>query len=52
MGDGQIFKECFVKTVQISDEGTSREKDFKKAYNESFRNALSSMSGKIVKCLS
>jgi hypothetical protein len=39
--------DCYNKVVYISDQGTSREKEFQKAYTEAFRIALSSMSGKL-----
>lgn len=39
--------DCYNKVVYISDQGTSREKEFQKAYTEAFRIALLSMSGKL-----
>ena len=39
--------DCYNKVVYISDQGTSREKEFQKAYKDAFRIALSSMSGKL-----
>lgn len=38
-----IFKDCKNQVIFKSDEGTSREKDFKTAYNEALRNASKSI---------
>lgn len=37
------FEDCYGKIVYTSDEGRSREKDFKKAYQEALRNAFESV---------
>lgn len=37
------FEDCYGKIVYTSDEGKSREKDFKKAYQEALRNAFESV---------
>lgn len=39
--------DCYNKVIYVSAQGASREKNFQKAYSESFRIALSSMSGKL-----
>ena len=39
------FKDCYNKVVLVSDQGTSREKDYQKAYMEAFRGALNSTKG-------
>ena len=41
------FKDCYNKVVLISDQGTSREKDYQKAYIEAFRGALNSVKGSL-----
>ena len=39
------LKDCYNKVVLVSDQGTSREKDYQKAYIEAFRGALNSTKG-------
>ena len=39
------LKDCYNKVLHTSDLGVSKEKEFKKAYTEAFRGALSSMKG-------
>lgn len=39
------LKDCYNKNVYTGDLGTSKQKDFQKAYTEAFRNALRSMQG-------
>lgn len=39
------LRDCYNKVLHTSNLGTSKEKEFKKAYTEAFRNALSSMKG-------
>ena len=41
------LKDCFGSIIYTSKQGISREKDFAKAYTDAFRQALSSMSGKL-----
>ena len=41
------IKDCFNKVIFLSNEGSSKEKDFKTAYTLAFREALSSMTNKL-----
>lgn len=41
------LKDCYNKTTLVSDQGTSKQKEFQKGYTEAFREALSSMKGKL-----
>lgn len=40
-------KDCYNKSVVLSDIGTSREKEYQKAYTEAFRNALTALKGQL-----
>ncbi len=39
--------DCYNKSILLSDLGTSREKEYQKAYTEAFRNALTSLKGQL-----
>ncbi|MCW1147918.1 hypothetical protein [Flavobacterium lacisediminis] len=41
------LKDCYNKVLYTSDLGVSKEKEFKKAYTEAFRESLSSMKGQL-----
>ena len=41
------LKDCYNKTLIIGDLGTSREKEYQKAYTEAFRNALNALKGQL-----
>lgn len=41
------LKDCYNKITYTSEEGTSKQKEFQKGYTEAFREALSSMKGKL-----
>ncbi len=39
--------DCYNKSILLSDLGTSREKEYQKAYTEAFRNALTNLKGQL-----
>ena len=41
------LKDCYNKSILLSDIGTSREKEYQKAYIEAFRNALTALKGQL-----
>ena len=41
------LKDCYNKIILTSDVGISREKEYQKAYNEAFRNALNNLKGQV-----
>ena len=41
------IRDCRNEVLLVSEEGSSREKSYEKAYNQSFRTALTSLKGKI-----
>lgn len=41
------IKDCYNKSLLLSDMGTSREKEYQKAYTEAFRNALTALKGQL-----